>query len=678
MYCPGDRQGRERGRRSGRRGAPPHRRPRARPTRSARSSASSSEAARLAGGWPGDAGQEPGPIMARERRRPRSDHGGGPGDDEDQIRRTLSASTASCSTTAASTSGPTCSPKTPGCPSPAGHRGPRRRSARYDGDGAARRQPRQAHDRQLDWCDVDGDTATGTTDYLFVRAGAEGIGHRRRRPLPRPPGPRGRDSGASASGGSPCSTAPEELRWLRRGCGRSTLLERAHPARSGRALRDRRIGRPDFVPAERYYDPEFADLERAHLWPRVWQMACRLEEIPAPGDFVEYTICDQSILVVRVDDVDRRCLPQRLPAPGHRAGQRDRDASTRAGSSAPSTAGGGTSTGENSFVYGAARVRPGAARARGALSPPGPGRDLGRLRVGQPRPGRAAPARGARSDAEPARPARRRRHAGRLVEGGHPPGQLEAGPGGVHGGLPRPPDPPPAHPRSPRAATTRTASSTRSTTTVIRASSSVRTPRPRRDAQVGVGEIDAIIESVHLLNIGPRGDDPRPRRARDRGDAQPADPRGQHLRRRAGQGALRATPPAPGSRCRHPIPPPWPAGAGCSSMLPQLLRAPPVRQRARLPGRGPNGDDPESCLFELWSLTIPAAGDDAPSRRSPRDRSHPTTPTTGRASRSRTSPTSAASSGASTAWASTVRASRTTYEAGIVNMHRELDRYLAS
>lgn len=38
------------------------------------------------------------------------------------------------------------------------------------------------------------------------------------------------------------------------------------------------------------------------LWPRVWQMACRLEEIPRPGDYVEYEFLDQSIVVVRTDD----------------------------------------------------------------------------------------------------------------------------------------------------------------------------------------------------------------------------------------------------------------------------------------------------------------------------------------------------------------------------------------
>lgn len=57
----------------------------------------------------------------------------------------------------------------------------------------------------------------------------------------------------------------------------------------------------DRIPKQRYYDPEFYALENDLFWPRVWQMACRLEEVPNPGDFVEYEILDQSIIVVRVD-----------------------------------------------------------------------------------------------------------------------------------------------------------------------------------------------------------------------------------------------------------------------------------------------------------------------------------------------------------------------------------------
>ena len=37
---------------------------------------------------------------------------------------------------------------------------------------------------------------------------------------------------------------------------------------------------PDRARKERYYDPDFYQMEVDLLWPRVWQMACRLEEIP--------------------------------------------------------------------------------------------------------------------------------------------------------------------------------------------------------------------------------------------------------------------------------------------------------------------------------------------------------------------------------------------------------------
>ncbi|WP_459758433.1 aromatic ring-hydroxylating oxygenase subunit alpha, partial [Mycobacterium riyadhense] len=62
----------------------------------------------------------------------------------------------------------------------------------------------------------------------------------------------------------------------------------------------------DRIPKQRYYDPEFYALETEMLWPRVWQMACRLEEIPKAGDFVEYEILDESIIVVRLDDANVR------------------------------------------------------------------------------------------------------------------------------------------------------------------------------------------------------------------------------------------------------------------------------------------------------------------------------------------------------------------------------------
>lgn len=60
-----------------------------------------------------------------------------------------------------------------------------------------------------------------------------------------------------------------------------------------------RVEDPRLIPAARYYDEEFFKLEKEKLWPRVWQMACRLEEIPNLGDFTEYTIFDQSVIIVR-------------------------------------------------------------------------------------------------------------------------------------------------------------------------------------------------------------------------------------------------------------------------------------------------------------------------------------------------------------------------------------------
>ncbi len=65
---------------------------------------------------------------------------------------------------------------------------------------------------------------------------------------------------------------------------------------------------PDRVPKERYFDPDFYQMEVELLWPRVWQMACRLEEIPEARDFVEYEILDQSIIVLRDDDLGVRAF----------------------------------------------------------------------------------------------------------------------------------------------------------------------------------------------------------------------------------------------------------------------------------------------------------------------------------------------------------------------------------
>jgi phenylpropionate dioxygenase-like ring-hydroxylating dioxygenase large terminal subunit len=59
------------------------------------------------------------------------------------------------------------------------------------------------------------------------------------------------------------------------------------------------IGQDGVVPRARYTSADFLALEFERMWARVWQVACREEEIAEVGEFCEYAIGDQSILVVR-------------------------------------------------------------------------------------------------------------------------------------------------------------------------------------------------------------------------------------------------------------------------------------------------------------------------------------------------------------------------------------------
>jgi phenylpropionate dioxygenase-like ring-hydroxylating dioxygenase large terminal subunit len=54
------------------------------------------------------------------------------------------------------------------------------------------------------------------------------------------------------------------------------------------------------LPKERYLSQDYHDREVAKMWRKVWQMACREEDIPNVGDTIVYDIADDSIVVVRV------------------------------------------------------------------------------------------------------------------------------------------------------------------------------------------------------------------------------------------------------------------------------------------------------------------------------------------------------------------------------------------
>jgi phenylpropionate dioxygenase-like ring-hydroxylating dioxygenase large terminal subunit len=63
------------------------------------------------------------------------------------------------------------------------------------------------------------------------------------------------------------------------------------------------------VSIERYTSKAWFDKEVEFLWKRVWQYACREEEIPEPGDTYRYDIAGMSFLVVRTSSGDVRAYP---------------------------------------------------------------------------------------------------------------------------------------------------------------------------------------------------------------------------------------------------------------------------------------------------------------------------------------------------------------------------------
>ena len=62
------------------------------------------------------------------------------------------------------------------------------------------------------------------------------------------------------------------------------------------------VADPERIPSPRYYDEAFYRAEVERFWPHVWQLACRLEQIPNVGDFIEYTNLGKSVIVVRGKD----------------------------------------------------------------------------------------------------------------------------------------------------------------------------------------------------------------------------------------------------------------------------------------------------------------------------------------------------------------------------------------
>lgn len=60
--------------------------------------------------------------------------------------------------------------------------------------------------------------------------------------------------------------------------------------------------RPDLIPVEDYISKDFLAAENEAVWPKVWLMACREEELAKPGAFHVFDVVRDSILIVRQGD----------------------------------------------------------------------------------------------------------------------------------------------------------------------------------------------------------------------------------------------------------------------------------------------------------------------------------------------------------------------------------------
>lgn len=58
----------------------------------------------------------------------------------------------------------------------------------------------------------------------------------------------------------------------------------------------------DAIAADRYTSRAFFEAEKARMWPKVWQMAARDDELPDPGDLVVYENVGRSYVVIRQAD----------------------------------------------------------------------------------------------------------------------------------------------------------------------------------------------------------------------------------------------------------------------------------------------------------------------------------------------------------------------------------------
>lgn len=137
---------------------------------------------------------------------------------------------------------------------------------------------------------VNREEVTPPEGYLFGRL-PEGIERIVRRYDPAP---------AMATGEGLRSAAHVELEYFLDNDRRPDLVPEVYRKQSPMTGEAQRIS------TERYFDRKYHDLEVERIWRRVWQMACREDDIPAVGDYIVYTVADLSWLIVRVSETEIR------------------------------------------------------------------------------------------------------------------------------------------------------------------------------------------------------------------------------------------------------------------------------------------------------------------------------------------------------------------------------------
>ena len=192
------------------------------------------------------------------------------------------------------------------------------------------------------------------------------------------------------------------------------------------------------IPIDRYLSREFHELEKTRLWSRVWQFACREEVLAEVGDTEVYDICDRSILLVRA-------------APGPDGIKAYYNACLHRGRTLRDERGHVDELlcAFHGFCWslnGRLKRVPSAwdfpqVTSRAVPAARSTGRNLGRVRLHQPRSGLRAARGFPRGATDVLRPVAVGGpvHAGARVEGAQ--GELEGCPRGIHGVLPRHHDP---------------------------------------------------------------------------------------------------------------------------------------------------------------------------------------------------------------------------------------------